>query len=75
MSLTLFKRYMISKLICSLYLSLAIIMSDFFEDYIKQIMTGLEGNRQIYLPKRFRIASPRVSIDQGEAEELLGRRS
>ena len=31
-------------------------------------MTGLEGNRQIYLPERFRIASPRVSIDQGVAE-------
>ena len=36
--------------------------------YSKQIMTGLEGNRQIYLPERFRIASPRVSIDQGKAE-------
>ena len=31
-------------------------------------MTGLGGNRQIYLPKRFRIASPRVSIDRGTAE-------
>ena len=32
-------------------------------------MTGLEGNRQIYLPrKRFRIDSPRVSIDRGAAE-------
>ena len=31
-------------------------------------MTGLEGNRQIYLPERYRIASPRVSIDQGVAE-------
>ena len=34
--------------------------------YIKQIMTGLEGNMQIYLPRE--IASPRVSIDRGEAE-------
>ena len=31
-------------------------------------MTGLEGNRQIYLPERFRIASPRVSIDRGAAK-------
>ena len=31
-------------------------------------MIGLEGNRQIYLPERFRIASPRVSIDRGAAE-------
>ena len=35
---------------------------------IKQIMTGLEGNRQIYLPERFRIASPRVPIDRGAAK-------
>ena len=31
-------------------------------------MTGLEGNRQIYLPERFRIASPRAPIDRGAAE-------
>ena len=31
-------------------------------------MTYLEGIRQIYLPERFRIASPRVSIDRGAAE-------
>ena len=37
-------------------------------DFNKQIMTDLEGNRQIYLPERFRIASPRVSIDRGPAE-------
>ena len=28
-------------------------------------MTGLEGDRQICLPERFRIASPRVSIGRG----------
>ena len=33
---------------------------------IKQIMTGLEGNRLSICPLRFRIASPRVSIDRGE---------
>ena len=37
-------------------------------EYIKQIMTGLKGNRQIYLPERFRITSPRVSIGRGTAE-------
>ena len=31
-------------------------------------MTGLEGNRQIYCPERFRIASPSVSLDQGAPE-------
>ena len=31
-------------------------------------MTGLEGNRLSICPKRFRIASPRVSIDQGAAK-------
>ena len=31
-------------------------------------MTGLEGNRLSICPKRFRIASPRVSIDRGAAE-------
>ena len=37
----------------------------------KQIMTGLEGNKQIYLPREIR---DRVSIDRGEAEvnETLG---
>ena len=34
-------------------------------------MTGLEGNRQIICPDRFRIASPRVSIDHGAAEETF----
>ena len=31
-------------------------------------MTGLEGNRQIYLPQEIQDASPRVSIDWGTAE-------
>ena len=35
---------------------------------IKQIMTGLDGNRQIYLPREIRIGSPRVSVDRGEAK-------
>ena len=30
----------------------------------KQIMTGLEGNRQIYLPREIQDRLPRVSIDQ-----------
>ena len=34
----------------------------------KQIMTGLEGNRQIYLPREIQDRLPRVSIDQGAAE-------
>ena len=32
------------------------------------MVTGLEGSRQIYLPERFKIASPRVSIDRGTAK-------
>ena len=35
---------------------------------IKQIMTGPSGNRLSICPERFRIASPRVSIDRGAAE-------
>ena len=31
-------------------------------------MTGLEGNRLSICPLRFRIASPRVSIDRGAAK-------
>ena len=31
-------------------------------------MTGLEGNRHIYLPREIQIASPRVSIDRGAAD-------
>ena len=31
-------------------------------------MTGLEGNRQIYLPREIQDPSPRVSIDRGAAE-------
>ena len=39
--------------------------------YIKQIMTGLEGIKigRSICPERFRIASPRVSIDRGEGED------
>ena len=31
-------------------------------------MTGLEGNRQIYLPREIQDRLTRVSIDRGEAE-------
>ena len=31
-------------------------------------MTGLEGNRLSICPDRFRIASPRLSIDRGAAK-------
>ena len=31
-------------------------------------MTGLEGNRQIYLPREIKDSLHRVSIDQGAAE-------
>ena len=31
-------------------------------------MTGLEGNRQIYLPREIQDRLPRVSIDRGAAE-------
>ena len=39
-----------------------------WRDNNKQIMTGLEGNRQICLPREIRMVSPRVSIDRGAAE-------
>ena len=34
---------------------------------IKQIMTGLEGNRQIYLPREIQDRLPKSSIDLGFA--------
>ena len=38
---------------------------------MEQIMTGPSGNRLSICPLRFRIASPRVSIDRGAAEVIL----
>ena len=37
---------------------------------IKQLMTGPSGNRLSICPLRFRIASPRVSIDRGDLFNL-----